>query len=564
MNPPRRLISILLAALPCVPVMPSHAQPATPVYYQPVEVRKPATLESEVVVYGGTSAGSIAAIQAARMGRKTTLVSFNQHVGGLTSGGLTASDLGAKETIGGLALEYYNRLGAMTQFSSAAAEALYRTKLEEAGVTVRLGQPLESVQMQGSRIVSATFETGLTVKAAMFIDATYEGDLMAAARVSHTVGREPRGTYNESLAGQWQTVAWKDVYQFCRLPISPYVVDDDPSSGLLPEISPHQPGQPGEGDYRVQAYNFRMSLSNKEGRIPFPKPKGYDPARYGLLARFLNFDPKVEWTLNYTVKPMTDGPVQMRNGDSNNAGSFSSDLVDGSHRWPDGTFEPVSFPAMPPPRRGLPMPLRDLYQLRERMFQDHVTYQQGLLYFLANDPQVPAELQVRVRRFGLDPNEFKDTGHWPHQLYIREGRRMVSDYIMTQANCERERVAEDSVGLASYPMDSHFCQRVVVVENGKTTVRNEGGFGHKCGNGPYPVAYRSIVPKKGECANLLVPVSLSASHAAFGSIRMEPVFMILGQSAGAAAALAIDGNQAVQDVPYAKLKELLVKQGQRL
>jgi hypothetical protein len=189
--------------------------------------------------------------------------------------------------------------------------------------------------------------------------------------------------------------------------------------------------------------------------------------------------------------------------------------------------------------------------------------QMGLDHFLANDPQVPEELRGRVKHWGLDPREFPDTGHWPHQLYIREGRRMLSDYVMTQANCERERVAEDSIGLASYPMDSHFCQRVVV-EIGKTTVRNEGGFGHKCKNGPYPVAYRSIVPKKGECSNLLVPVSLSASHAAFGSIRMEPVFMILGQSAGTAAALAIDGNQAVQDVPYEKLKELLVKHGQRL
>ncbi|MCU0784006.1 MAG: FAD-dependent oxidoreductase, partial [Verrucomicrobia bacterium] len=259
----------------------------------------------------------------------------------------------------------------------------------------------------------------------------------------------------------------------------------------------------------------------------------------------------------------TDGPVQLRNGDANNAGSFSTDLVGGSHRWPDGTFEPVSFSQMPPPRRGLPVPLRELYQLREKIYQDHVTYQQGLLYFLANDSQVPKEVQERVNRFGLDPREFKETGHWPHQLYIREGRRMVSDYVMTQANCERERIAQDSIGLASYPMDSHFCQRVVVEEIGKTTVRNEGGFGHHCA-GPYPVSYRSIVPKKAECENLLVPVSLSASHVAFGSIRMEPVFMILGQSAGTAAAIAIEDSRAVQDVPYAKLKELLLKQGQRL
>lgn len=473
----------------------TRAETALPVYYQPVGVRQPTTRECEVLVYGGTSSGSIAAIQAARMGRKTVLVSFNRYVGGLTSGGLTASDLGKKETIGGATREFYHRLGGLTDFSATSAETLYQEMLKEAGVTVLSGQPLESVELRDNRIISASFETGLTIKGGMFIDATYEGDLMAAAKVSYTVGREPRGTYNESLAGQWQTVSWKDVYQFCRLPISPYVVPDDPSSGLLPEISPHKPGAPGEGDYRVQAYNFRTILSNKEGRIPFPKPRGYDPARYGLLARFLNFDPNVQWVLNYTVKPMTDGPVQMRNGDSNNAGSFSTDLVGGSHRWPDGTFEPVSFSVMPPPRRGLPVALHDLYLLRETLYQDHITYQQGLLHFLANDPQVPAELRQRAAKFGLDPNEFKETGHWPHQLYVREGRRMVSDYVMTQSDCEAKRVAEDSVGLASYPMDSHFCQRVVVEENGKATVRNEGGFGGHAA-GPYPVSYRSIVPKK--------------------------------------------------------------------
>lgn len=497
------------------------------------------------------------------MGRKTTLISFNQHVGGLTSGGLTASDLGKKETIGGLALEFYDRLGGKMNFKASAAETLYREMLEEAGVTVLLGRPLEAVKMDGNRIASAKFETGETVKATMFIDASYEGDLLASANVSYRVGREPASTYGESLGGQWQTVSWKDVYQFCRLPISPYVVAGEPSSGLLPEISPHKAGAKGEGDYRVQAYNFRMILSDKAGHIPFPKPHGYDPARYGLLARFLNFDPVVKWRLDYTTKPMTDGPVQMRNGDSNNAGSFSSDLVDGSHRWPDGTFEPVNFSELPPPRCGLPGPLRKLYEMREEIFQDHVTYQQGLLYFLANDPQVPKELQERCRKFGLDPDEFRETGHWPHQLYIREGRRMVSDYVITQADCEAKRLAEDSVGLASYPMDSHFCQRVPDEENGVMTVRNEGGFGHSCAK-PYPVSYRSIVPKMEECENLLVPVNLSASHVAFGSIRMEPVFMILGQSAGTASSFAIENRIPIQKVDYVKLKERLLADGQRL
>ena len=410
--------------------------------------------------------------------------------------------------------------------------------LNEAGVTVLFGRCLASVAMQDKHIVSATMETGETITADMFIDATYEGDLLAAANVSYHVGREPSATYGESLAGQWQQISWQGVYQFCGRPISPYVVEGNPASGLLPEIMSDPAGNPGDGDHRVQAYNFRMHLSNAADRVPFPKPAGYDPARYGLLARFLN-ESGITWTLTTTTAANTDGPVQMRNGDSNNAGSFSSDYVGGCNRWPDGTFDPASFSTLPAPRRGLAMPFRQLYELREGIFQDHVRYQMGHLYFLANDPQVPADLRNRVNAWGLRANEFVQTAHWPHQLYVREGRRMVSDYVMTQANCQSTVTASDSVGLASYAMDSHFCQRVVVVEDGVTTVRNEGGFGKSCPQ-PYPVSYRSIVPKKSECDNLLVSVCLSASHVAYGSIRMEPVFMILGQSAGTAAALAID------------------------
>lgn len=536
---------------------------ASPFYYRVVTPGESVAHVGDMVVYGGTPAGVTAAIQGAKMGRKAILVSFNQHIGGLTSGGLTATDVGKKASIGGLALEFYTRIGSITDFGSGAAEVLYRTMLEEAGVTVLLGRPLESVHMEGTRLHSITMATGERIRGAMFIDATYEGDLYAAAGVSYQVGREPRSAYNEKLAGQWQEVSWKNVYQFCRLPISPYVVPDDPSSGLLPEISPEKPGAPGEGDFRVQAYNFRMILKNKAESVPFPKPASYDAGRFALLARFLNADPGIRWTLNYTTRPMTDGPVQMRNGDSNNAGSFSSDYVGGNHRWPDGTYEPVSFNELPLPRRGLKMPFRELYQLREKIFQDHINYQQGLMYFLANDPQVPRELQERVQKFGLDPNEFKESGHWPHQLYVREARRMVSEYVITQADCESTRVAEDSVGLASYPMDSHFCQRVVVVENGKTTVRNEGGFGHAFPK-PFPISYRAIVPRQDECTNLLVPVCLSASHVAYGSIRMEPVFMILGQSAGTAACIAIEKGIPVQEVDYATLKERLVADNQKL
>jgi hypothetical protein len=547
---------------------PPRAADAVPLggepHYDRQVHRGPAVVRAcGVAVYGGTPAGVAAAIQAARVGQQVILLSFDRHVGGMTSGGLTDTDVGRKEAIGGIAAEFYARVGRLSGFRPSAAEAVFRAMLDEAGVEVLFERPLESVEMRDGRLVAATLETGERVDADVFIDATYEGDLMAAAGVSYRVGREPRTAYDESLAGQWQQVSWQGVYQFCGLPISPYVVANDPASGLLPGIAPEPAGRPGEGDERVQAYTFRVQLSDAPDRVPFPEPRDYDPARYALLARFLNADPGVRWTLDYTTRPMTDGPVRLRNGDSNNAGSFSSDHVGGSHCWPDGTFAAVCFGECPPPRRGLPMPLRQLYELRERIFQDHAAYQQGFFFFLANDPRVPRELQERVRRFGLDPREFRDTGHWPHQLYVREGRRMVSAYVMTQADCESRRTADDSVGLASYPMDSHFCQRVVVEEGGGVTVRNEGGFSTNCPR-PYPVAYRSIVPRREECRNLIVPVCLSASHVAYGSIRMEPVFMILGQSAGLAASLAVEAGSAVQGVDYAALRPKLLAAGQRL
>lgn len=536
---------------------------ARPQYYRPVEFHESVTLECDVAVYGGTPAGVTAAIEAARMGKRVIFATMNRHVGGLTSGGLTATDTGDAATIGGMAREYYTRLNRIKNFPPSEAEALYIEMLEEAGVTLLFERPLISVQMNDTKIESMTLQTGETLRAKMFVDATYEGDLLAAAGVSYTVGREPRSAYDEPLAGQWQSLSWKDTYQFCRLPISPYVAPGDQESGLLPEIANEAPGEPGQGDNKVQSYNFRVFMSAENDRKPFPKPADYDPGRYALLERFLNFDADIRWTLDYTQTPMTDGPVQMRAGDTNNAGSFSTDYVGGNYRWPDGTYEPGSFSEMPPPRKGLPVSLSELNEIREAIFQDHVNYQQGLMYFLANDPRVPPKLQARVKEWGLDPDEFADTGHWPHQLYVREGRRMISDYVMTQANCESRRVAEDSIGLASYPMDSHFCQRVVVEENGITTVRNEGGFGLACPK-PYPVAYRSIVPQQDECENLFVPVCLSSSHVAYGSIRMEPVFMILGQSAGAAASMAIDEGSSVQEIDYAALREHLLARSQIL
>ncbi|OYV05858.1 MAG: hypothetical protein CFE26_09395, partial [Verrucomicrobiales bacterium VVV1] len=291
----KMMTPVILSALGIGSAGPIQVAVGAPVYYRPTKERKPAVRECDVAVYGGTPAGVTAAVQAARMGRKTVLLSFNSHVGGMTSGGLTATDLGNRDSIGGIAMEFYTRLGRITDFSSSAAESLYLAMLKEAGVMVLFDQHLESLAMKEN-----------------MIDATYEGDLMAAAKVSYRVGREPRSAFNETLAGQWQQISWKNVYQFCQLPVSPFVVPNDPASGLLPEISTEKAGDPGEGDCRVQAYNFRMDLSNKDDRVPFPKPAGYNPARYDLLARFLNFDPGIKWRLNYTTEAMSDGPVQMR------------------------------------------------------------------------------------------------------------------------------------------------------------------------------------------------------------------------------------------------------------
>lgn len=534
-------------------------------YYRPHRVSEsgseaPRTETFEVAVYGGTPTGVAAAIQAARSGRSTVLLCFNGFVGGMTSAGLTATDALEQESIGGFAAEFYAKVGQMADFRSADAEALFIEMLKAAGVVVLANRHLISVETDGASLISASFETACgteRVQAEVFIDGSYEGDLMAAAGVSYAVGREPLAAYDESLAGQWQVGSWSGVYQFCDLLISPYREPGECASGLLPEISTARLGKRGQGDFRIQAYNFRMFLSDKDDKIPFSKPPDYDPDRYALLARFLNLNAGIDWILDYTTAPLTDGPVQMRNGDSNNAGSFSTDLVGGSHRWPDGTFDPEAvFDRITPQRRGLPLPLKKLYELRERIFQDHVSYQQGLMYFLTNDTSVPKDLQKRIKRYGLDPKEFSETNYWPHQLYVREARRMVGNYVMTQHNCESKRIAEDSIGMASYPMDSHFCERVVVVENGRETVRNEGGFSLHCPQ-PYPVSYRAITPGKNECTNLLVPGCLSASHVAYGSIRMEPVFMILGQSAGMAASLAIEGGRPVQEVPYLKLRKAL-------
>ena len=535
----RSLLALLgtaaIAPLPLVAEGPTMSDevplPANLHYYEPVrEPVRPERLAVDVCVYGGTSAGVIAAIQAARDGRRVVLVAPEAHVGGMTTGGLSWSDFGNKDAIGGLAREFYRRVGQKYgveeewRFEPKVAEAVYLEMLAEARVPVYYRHFLQSVRMRGRRIRSIATERGLTVSARIFIDATYEGDLMAKAGVTYTVGRESNAQYGETLNG----VQVRDKHQF-EYPVSPYVIEDDPASGLLPGISPEPVAPTGTGDHRVQAYNFRLILTTvPENRIPFPKPEGYDPREYVLLARYLRHDWR--WVFGKF------DPIRGDKVDKNNHGPISTDYIGQNYEWPDGD-----------------------YATRERIFRRHVIYQQGLMWFLANDPSVPAECRAQMSRWGLCRDEFVDTGGWPRQLYVREARRMVADYVMTEHHCRGTRVAEDSIGLASYGMDSHNCQRVVI--DGR--VMNEGDV-QVGGFAPYPISYRSIVPRRGECENLLVPVCVSASHIAYGSIRMEPVFMILGQSAAVAADLAIAGDDSVQAVDIARLQARLRELGQVL
>jgi hypothetical protein len=514
--------------------------------------------EYDVVVYGGTSGGVISAVQARKMGKTVILIEPGDNLGGLTSGGLGATDIGNKEAIGGLAREFYYRIwkhyqnpGAWRQETSAqyakkrrapspdtmwtfephVAEQVMDELVADYKIPVMRRERLDlknGVKKNGARITSIVMESGKTYEGRVFIDATYEGDLMAKAGVSYHVGREANSVYNETLNGVQTKNATK--HQFTQ-PVDPYIKPGDRSSGLLPGVHGDSPGEEGAGDPRVQAYNFRICMTDApDNRIPFTKPDDYDPLRYELLLRYIQAG-VFDLFGNNQLMPN-------RKTDTNNHGGFSSDNIGMNYEYPEGD-----------------------YATRERIFKEHVTYHQGMLYFLVNDPRVPAKAREATAKWGLAKDEFVNTGGWPHQLYIREARRMISDYVMTEHNCRwaKGKIAEDSVGLGAYNMDSHNVQRYV--KDGQA--RNEGDI-QVAVAAPYPISYRSIVPKASECTNLFVPVCLSASHIAYGSIRMEPVFMVLGQSAATAATMAIDGNIPVQQVEYERLKERLLADGQVL
>lgn len=493
----------------------------------------------DIVIYGGTSAGVISAVQACRMGKSVILIEPNQHLGGLSSSGLGATDIGNKGAIGGLSRKFYRRIyreyhgditGSQWTFEPHIAEKVFNDMVREIQVPVVFGERLKlknGAKKHNGRITEIVMESGIAFRGRMFIDATYEGDLMARAGVSYTIGREANSTYGETLNG----VQTKNAvhHQFIKT-VDPYVVPGQPPSGLLHGINGDVPGKEGGGDKKIQAYCFRLCATDVlENRRPWPKPQNYDVAKYELLLRnFKAGDMRIPWN-----------PVRMPNGktDSNNNFAVSTDYIGMNYDYPDGD-----------------------YMTRERIVKQHEEYQKGLMWTLANHPGVPAEIREYFGKWGLSKDEFIDNDNWPYQLYIREARRMVSGYVMTQHNCQGRVVAEDPVGLAAYTMDSHNVQRYVD-ENG--CVRNEGDV-QVGGFGPYPISYRSIIPERSECENLLVPVCLSSSHIAFGSIRMEPVFMVLGQSAATAAGIAIDDNVSVQKVDYQKLRKQLIDDGQVL
>ncbi len=521
------------------------------------------TYEADIIVYGGTSAGVVSAVQAAREGKSVLLVCPDSQLGAMTSSGLGFTDAGKSATIGGASREFYHRVWKEYQkpdawnhqkrsewqgrgqgntgiddegqlmwiFEPKVAEKVYEDWLKELNIKVYRGEWLDregGVKKDGAKIVSIRTLSGKTFKGKMFIDCTFEGDLFAASGCDYHVGREANSKYGEKWNGVQTGVLHHD--HFFRKDLSPYVKEGDPKSGVLKYVSTEDPGKYGEGDKKVQAYCFRMCFTSvKENQLPFTKPANYNAADYELSLRYMLTEGRKDYMI-FSMMPNFKT-------DCNNKGAFSTDFIGGNYDYPEAS-----------------------YAERAKIVQAHKDYQLGWYYFILNDPRVPQEMKDVLSKWGLPKDEFTKTGGWPFNLYIREARRLVGEYVMTEKDCLGERETPKSVGMGSYTLDSHNIQRYIKPDG---FVQNEGDIGVHA-KLPYRISYGSLTPKKAQCVNLLVPVSCSSSHIAFGSIRMEPVFMLLGHSASTAAAMAIDGNCAVQDVDYGRLKAKLVKDGQVL
>lgn len=517
----KHLATILLALL--LP-MAASATPGTP----PVQ-------EFDLVVYGGTAGGAVAAIAAADEDLSVALVEPRHHIGGMTSGGLGRTDFGNRSVIGGRSLQFYKRLGdhygeeISWYFEPHVAERTLRDWLKQAGVALFFGSRLDTVEKDGTTIRAITLLNGTRFEAAAFIDASYEGDLLPRAGITYTWGREGRDVYDESLAGR---IEYSPSHQF-DVPVDPY----DENGELLPLIGEPDGLKPGEGDRKVQAYNFRLCLSSDpENQVPYPKPEGYDPDEWEIMRRYLAARPDLEMNEVMIVSPMPNNKT-----DINNRGPVSTDYIGASWDYPEASYEEQA-----------------------QIWKDHERYVKSYLYFLANDPAVPEALQEEVNGYGLAKDEFTDTGHWPHQLYVREARRMVGTYVMRQKDLQDDREKKASIGMGSYNSDSHHVQRFVADDSplwdaGTPSVLNEGDM--QVGVQPYEMSYYAFVPQAKECTNLLVGSTFSASHVAYSSMRMEPQYMIIGEAAGIAAALAILGDTAVQDIDVPALQKKLYEHG---
>ena len=508
-------------------VLPSSAQPQD-------------AAGTDLVVYGATASGVMTAYSGARQGLHVVLLEPGTHLGGMVTGGLSATDVGHFQIIGGYVRKFYMQAAAhygLTNLDQAANwrsephvdEQMFTTMLHDAGVRVVFHEQLREkhgVEKIGSRVVAITTADGKRWPAKIFADCSYEGDLMAQAGVSYTWGREPSSQYGESLAGVRRHTPG---HQFAW-PMSAY----DKNHHLYREVMPGPLAPEGTGDKKVQAYNFRLILTKDPAdKLPFPKPAGYDPTRFALLKEYMK-----EFPAHKGRAPVVHdffNPVKIPNSkaDFNNNGPVSTDYI--GHSW--------SFPEAS-------------YAEKKRITEEHLLYTQSLVYFIANDPSVPESLRTEMNTWGLPKDEFLDTGHWPNQLYIRESRRMVGAYVMVQEDLQTNRTKPDSIAMGSYNSDSHNIQRVAQADG---TVTNEGDV--EVPVQLYEIAYRSITPKRSEADNLLVPVCLSASHTAYSSVRMEPQYMMIGQAAGVAAALAIEDKKPVQSIPIAELQAKLREHG---
>ncbi len=521
------------------------------------------SLDADVVIYGGTSAAIASAVQLVRMNKSVLIVCPEKHIGGLSSSGLGFTDLGNKEVIGGISKEFYQEVykhyqnkdawnwqpreeygnegqgttaiddefKTMWTFEPHVAEQIFENFIRENNISIHRDKWLDrekGVKVANGKITSIAMLDGTIYKAKIFIDATYEGDLMAAAGVNYHVGREANSVYNE----QWNGVQ-KGVYHhshnFQELNISPYIIPGDSTSGVLPRIATGRIGENGSGDNGVQAYNYRLCTTNAEGNIvPFEKPENYDPAQYELLRRIFK---------GGRHSMFGGGKIPNKKRDVNNVGPFSSDNIGMNYEYPEASYEK-----------------------RKEILKEHIDYHKGLLYFWGHDESVPERFRTSIKKWGLAKDEFTDNGHWPYQIYVREARRMIGEFVMTDNEILGKSKVLKPIGMGSYAMDSHNVQRYISKEG---YVQNEGDLGIEP-DAPYQIHLGTILPKQEECRNLLVPAAVSSSHIAFGSIRMEPVFMILGQSAGTLAGMAINEDQEIHEVDYDSLKNKLLKDGQVL